>query len=106
MASGASHEEQTVEAGAGAASSAGLLTWRDIRGTTRHRADELIAAEAEAASLEALRVATGETDGGMERHTVRQCLIAERGDARDHPDPLAADAAGQFRPPAPGRSDA
>jgi hypothetical protein len=38
----------------------------------------LVATQAEVASLEALRVATGETDGGMERHTVRQYLIAER----------------------------
>src|SRR3954453_11481591 len=39
------------------------LTWRDIRGTTRCYADELISTEAEAASLEALRVATGEMHG-------------------------------------------
>jgi HD domain len=38
----------------------------------------LVSTEAEAASLEALRVATGETDGDMERHTMRQYLIAER----------------------------
>src|SRR3954452_20986582 len=62
------------------------LTWRDIRGTTRRYADELIATEAEAASLTALRAATGETDGGMERHTARQYLIAERiADARGIP---------------------
>ena len=54
------------------------LTWQDIRGDTRQRADELLCTEAEAAALEALRVATGETDGDMERHTVRQYLIAER----------------------------
>jgi hypothetical protein len=54
------------------------LKWQDIRGDTRRRADELLCTDAEAAALEALRVATGETDGGMERHTVRQYLIAER----------------------------
>jgi hypothetical protein len=54
------------------------LKWQDIRGDTRRRADELLCTEAEAAALEALRVATGETDGDMERHTVRQYLIAER----------------------------
>ena len=54
------------------------LTWQDIRGDTRRRADELLCTDAEAAALEALRAATGETDGDMERHTVRQYLIAER----------------------------
>jgi len=78
VASGANPEEQTVEARAGSANSAARLTWRDIRGPVRRRADDLIATEAEEASLEALRVATCETDGGMERHTVRQYLIAER----------------------------
>ena len=77
MASGANHEEQSVEAGAVAAS-ARPLTWRDIRGTVRRLADELICTDAEAASLKALRAATGETHGGMERHTMRQYLIAER----------------------------
>src|SRR5690348_2504352 len=67
MASGAIPEEQ-----------ARPLTWRDIRGTVRRHADELITTEAEAASLEALRAATGEVHGGMERHTMRQYLIAER----------------------------
>jgi HD superfamily phosphodiesterase len=37
-----------------------------------------VSTEAEAAALKALRAATGETDGGMERHTMRQYLIAER----------------------------
>src|SRR3954452_13113659 len=78
MASGANPEEQTIEAGAVAANSASPLTWRDDRGTNRRPADELIAAEAEAAALTALRAATGETDGDMERHTMRQYLIAER----------------------------
>jgi HD domain len=54
------------------------LTWRDVRGDTQRRADELICTEAEAAALQALRAATGETGGGMERHTMRQYLIAER----------------------------
>jgi hypothetical protein len=54
------------------------LTWREVRGDTQRRADELICTEAEAAALQALRVATGETGGGMERHTMRQYLIAER----------------------------
>lgn len=42
------------------------------------RADELATTPAERASLNALRSATGETDGVMERHCVRQYLIAER----------------------------
>jgi hypothetical protein len=42
------------------------------------RADELATTSAERASLRALRSATGETDGVMERHCVRQYLIAER----------------------------
>jgi hypothetical protein len=42
------------------------------------RADELVQTPAERASLDALRAASGETDGGMERHCVRQFLIAER----------------------------
>jgi hypothetical protein len=54
------------------------LAWRDIRGTIRRHANELVSTEAEAASLEALRVATGETRGDMERHTMRRYLIAER----------------------------
>src|SRR5437764_12262976 len=54
------------------------LTWQEVRGGTRRHADELICTESEAAALEALRIATGETDGDMERHTVRQYLIAER----------------------------
>src|SRR3954447_7302074 len=55
-----------------------LLTWRDINGSTRRYADELIATEAESTALEALRSATGEVHGDMERHTMRQYLIAER----------------------------
>ena len=54
------------------------LRWQDVRGDTRRRADELVCTESEAVALEALRTATGETDGDMERHTVRQYLIAER----------------------------
>jgi hypothetical protein len=42
------------------------------------RADELAQTPAERASLDALRSASGETDGAMERHCVRQFLIAER----------------------------
>src|SRR3954467_4887212 len=72
VASEATPQEQTV----GAPTSP--PTGRDIRGTVRRRADELLSTEAEAAALEALRVATGETDGDMERHTMRQYLIAER----------------------------
>jgi hypothetical protein len=49
-----------------------------VRGDTRRRADELVCTESEAVALEALRTATGESDGEMERHTVRQYLIAER----------------------------
>ena len=54
------------------------LTWQDVRGDTRRRAGELVCTESEPAALEALRTATGEVDGDMERHTVRQYLIAER----------------------------
>src|SRR5437764_7192067 len=54
------------------------LSWQDVRGDTRRRADELVGTESGARALEALRTATGETDGDMERHTVRQYLIAER----------------------------
>jgi hypothetical protein len=78
MASEANPEDHGVEAGAVAANSGRPLTWRDIRGTIRRHADELVSTEAEAAALKALRAATGETDGGMERHTMRQYLIAER----------------------------
>ena len=42
------------------------------------RADELAQTPAERASLDALRAVSGETDGAMERHCVRQFLIAER----------------------------
>jgi hypothetical protein len=42
------------------------------------RTDDLVTTEAERACLTALRAATGETDGAMERHCVRQFLIAER----------------------------
>jgi HD domain len=40
-------------------------------------ADELVTTGAERASLAALRAATGEQNGPMERHCVRQFLIAE-----------------------------
>jgi HD domain len=42
------------------------------------RADELVTTDAERACLDALRAATGDPDGPMERHCVRQFLIAER----------------------------
>ena len=42
------------------------------------RADELAETPVERASLAALRAVSGETDGAMERHCVRQFLIAER----------------------------
>jgi HD domain len=53
------------------------------------RADELAETPAERACLEVLRNAAGETDGVMERHCVRQFLIAERlaedaGEEADH----------------------
>jgi hypothetical protein len=54
------------------------LTWQDVRGDTRRRADELVCTESEAVALDALRTATSETDSDMERHTVRQYLIVER----------------------------
>src|SRR3954451_23139614 len=78
VASEANAQEQTVGAGDVGPNSARPLTWRDICGTVRRHADELLSTEAEAAALEALRVATGETGGDMERHTMRQYLIAER----------------------------
>jgi hypothetical protein len=78
MASGVSRGEPTVDAGGPATTPTRPFTWRDICGAIRRRADELVSTDAEAAALQALRVATGETDGGMERHTVRQYLIAER----------------------------
>ena len=70
--------EPTVAGRAGGPDDRPPLTWRDVRRDTRRRADELVCTEAEAVALEALRTATGETDGHMERHTVRQYLIAER----------------------------
>jgi len=42
------------------------------------RADELAETPAERACLDALRTASGESDGAMERHCVRQFLIAWR----------------------------
>jgi hypothetical protein len=42
------------------------------------RANDLVTTDAEHACLAALRAATGEVDGPMERHCVRQFLIAER----------------------------
>jgi HD domain len=43
------------------------------------RADDLVTTDAELACLDVLRAATGEPDGGaMERHCVRQFLIAAR----------------------------
>ena len=68
----------TAPGGTGASGRGRPLTWRDVQGETRRHADELICTEAEAAALHALRTATEETDGDMERHTVRQYLIAER----------------------------
>src|SRR3954468_23563456 len=78
MASGVSRGEPTIDAGGPATTPTRPFTWRDICGSIRCRADELVSTDAEAAALQALREATGETDGGMERHTVRQYLIAER----------------------------
>jgi hypothetical protein len=77
------NRDHSAPAGAEGRAGGRPLKWQDIRGDARRRADELLCTEAEAAALEALRVATGETDGDMERHTVRQYLIAERlADAR------------------------
>src|SRR3954468_9252011 len=77
MASGTNPEQGRLRGGAGP-DGPPLLTWRDIDRGTRRYADELIATEAESTALEALRSATGEVHGDMERHTVRQYLIAER----------------------------
>jgi hypothetical protein len=70
--------EPPVPSRAGAPDRRRPLTWQDVRGDTRRRADELVCTEPEAVALQALRTATGESDGDMERHTVRQYLIAER----------------------------
>jgi hypothetical protein len=77
MASGTGAEPR-VAGRAGGPENGRPFTWRDVRGGTRRRADEPICSESEAAALKALRSATGEIDGDMERHTVRQYLIAER----------------------------
>jgi hypothetical protein len=77
MASGTDAEPGRVSAATGS-DRPPLLTWRDIERGTRRYADELIATEAESTALEALRTATGEVHGDMERHTMRQYLIAER----------------------------
>src|SRR5687768_5276088 len=50
------------------------------------RADELAQTPAEKASLAALRDATGETDGIMERHTVRCFLLCELLDRQNNAD--------------------
>src|SRR5881275_305831 len=76
--SGAAAARHPMTGRAGAPDERRPLSWRDVRGDTRRRADELVCTESEAVALEALRTATGETDGDMERHTVRQYLIAER----------------------------
>ena len=47
-------------------------------------ADELVRTEAERSCLVALRDATGEVEGPMERHCVRQFLIAEELAARTY----------------------
>ena len=72
------NREQGPLAGGPAPDRPPLLTWRDIDRDTRRYADELIVTEAEATALQALRTATGEVHGDMERHTMRQYLIAER----------------------------
>jgi hypothetical protein len=77
MASGTNPEQARLGGGPGPAGPP-VLSWRDIDGSTRRYADELIATEAETTALEALRSATGEVHGDMERHTMRQYLIAER----------------------------
>src|SRR3954467_8069501 len=77
MASGTNPEQGRLRGGAGP-DGPPLLTWRDIDRGTRRYADELIATEAESTALEALRTATSEVHGDMERHTMRQYLIAER----------------------------
>lgn len=77
MASGTG-AEPTAAGHAGGPENRPPFTWQDVGGDTRRRADELTCTESEAAALKALRTATGEIDGDMERHTVRQYLIAER----------------------------
>jgi HD superfamily phosphodiesterase len=73
-----SEPNATVPGGTGAPGQGRPFTWRDVHGDIRRHADELICTEAEAAALHALRTATEGTDGDVERHTVRQFLIAER----------------------------
>jgi hypothetical protein len=77
MASGTNLEQRRLSGGTGP-DRPPVLTWRDIDGGTRRYADELIGTDAEATALEALRTATGGVHGDMERHTMRQYLIAER----------------------------
>ena len=48
----------------------------------RLRAEDLVRTEAECAALQALRAATGESDGPMERHGLRVHLIVQRLAAR------------------------
>jgi hypothetical protein len=78
MASRTNPEEGRLSGGATGPDRPPVLTWRDIDRRTRRYADELIATEAESTALEALRSATAEVHGDMERHTMRQFLIAER----------------------------
>jgi hypothetical protein len=55
------------------------------------RADDIVTTDAERACLAALRAATGEPDRAMERHCVRQFLIAERLGEQEHPGAVAVD---------------
>jgi HD domain len=55
------------------------------------RADDIVTTDAERACLAALRAATGESDGAMERHCVRQFLIAERLGEQERPGAASVD---------------
>jgi HD domain len=55
------------------------------------RADDIVTTDAERACLGPLRAATGESDGAMERHCVRQFLIAERLGEQERPGAASVD---------------
>jgi HD domain len=54
------------------------MTGEKDRASKRFAAEELVNTEAGEAALDALRAATGEVDGPMERHGMRCFLVAER----------------------------
>jgi len=71
-------QEQSVGAGSIVANSARPLTWRDIRGTVRRHADELLSTEAEAAALEAFLANAPFNREGRRRLTAPVIDVPER----------------------------